>query len=132
MRKILLVFAAGCAGGLANSIVVWIFGQWGITTALGVKIAPALSPGWLYPRIVWGGIWGFLFLLPILRRSTISRGFLLSLGPTIVQFFYVFPVKAHKGILGVDLGILTPLFVLFFNFVWGFSAAFLLKLARSN
>ncbi|MBW1999399.1 MAG: hypothetical protein JRJ29_15740 [Deltaproteobacteria bacterium] len=132
MRKILLVFAAGCAGGLANSIAVWLFGLWGITTALGVKIAPDLTPAWLYPRIVWGGIWGFLFLVPILRRRTISRGFLFSLGPTVVQLFYVFPLKTYKGILGIDLGILTPLFVLFFNFVWGFTAAFVLRLARSN
>ncbi|MBW2028583.1 MAG: hypothetical protein JRH06_04440 [Deltaproteobacteria bacterium] len=131
-RKILLVFAAGCAGGLASSIVVWLFGLWGITTTLGVKIAPALTPGWLYPRIVWGGIWGFLFLLPILRRSTVIRGFLFSLGPTFVQLFIVLPMKAHKGLMGIDLGILTPLFVLFFNFVWGFKAAFLVKLTRNN
>lgn len=131
-RKILLVFAAGCAGGLANSIVVWVFGLWGVTSALGVKIAPGLTPAWLYPRIVWGGIWGFLFLFPVLRHKTISRGFLLSLGPTMVQLLVVFPMKAHKGLMGIDLGILTPLFVVFFNFVWGLKAALLLRLARSN
>jgi hypothetical protein len=44
--------------------------------------------------------------------------------------FIVFPLKAHKGIAGVDLGHLTPLLVLFFNWVWGFVTAVTIKLAR--
>jgi hypothetical protein len=50
-RKISLVFAAGCLGGLINSLAVWIFGELGISSAMGVSIAPELSPGWLYPRL---------------------------------------------------------------------------------
>lgn len=131
-RNILLVFSAGCAGGLANSIVVWVFGLLGITTSLGVNIAPTLTPAWLYPRIVWGGVWGFLFLIPLLQHNHLLRGALFSLGPTIVQLFIVFPLKAHKGVMGLDLGILTPLFVLFFNAVWGIKAAILLKMAEKD
>jgi hypothetical protein len=129
-RNILLVFSAGCAGGLANSIVVWVFGLLGITTLFGVNIAPTLTPAWLYPRIVWGGIWGFLFLIPLLQHKYLLRGALFSLGPTIVQLFIVFPLKAHKGVMGLDLGTLTPLFVLFFNAVWGIKAATLLRIAE--
>ena len=55
--KISLVFAAGCLGGLVNSLAVWLSGLYGLTATLGVKIAPQLSAAWLYPRIVWGGIW---------------------------------------------------------------------------
>ncbi len=128
-RKVLLVFAAGAAGGLANSLVVWFFGLLGITGTLGVSIAPALTPQWLYPRIVWGGIWGVLFLLPLYEERPVSRGFILSLGPTLVQLFIVFPLKAGKGVMGLDLGLLTPLFVLFFNFVWGVKTAVLLRIA---
>jgi hypothetical protein len=132
IRNVLLVFAAGCAGGLANSIIVWLFGHFGISGALGVKIAPHLSPLWLYPRIVWGGIWGILFLLPVLRNKTISKAFIFSLGPTLVQLFIVFPFKAHKGMMGLELGALTPILVLFFNFVWGIKTACLLKIAGSK
>jgi hypothetical protein len=131
-RNILLVFSAGCAGGLANSIVVWVFGILGITSALGVSIAPALTPTWLYPRIVWGGIWGFLFLIPLLPQNYLLRGALFSLGPSLVQLFIVFPLKAHKGVMGLDSGTLTPLFVLFFNLVWGIKAAVLLKIAEKE
>jgi len=127
--NLLLVFGAGCAGGLANSIAVWLFGLWGISSAFGVHIAPSLSPAWLYPRIVWGGIWGILFLLPLLKNKIISRAFLFSLGPTLVQLFVVFPFKAHKGMMGMELGTLTPLLVIFFNFVWGIKTACLLKIS---
>ena len=51
------------------SLTVWIFGVIGITYALGVKIAPALSAPWLYPRLVWGGIWGLLFLVPLMQKQ---------------------------------------------------------------
>lgn len=121
-RNISIIFSAGAAGGLINSLVVWIFGVIGITGALGVAIAPGLTPAWLYPRIVWGGIWGVLFLLPILRGSLYLRGMLFSLGPSLVQLLIFFPLR-EKGLLGLELGTLTPLFVIFFNAVWGIGTA---------
>ena len=126
-KRLSLVFAAGCFGGLLNSLAVWIFGELGITSAFGVKIAPQLSAPWLYPRIIWGGIWGLLFLLPLMKSRFIARGLIFSLGPTIVQLFIVFPVKANKGIMGFDLGLFTPLFVLVFNAIWGLTAAVWLR-----
>jgi len=131
-RKSSMVFGAGCLGGLANSLVVWIFGLYGITSAIGVKIAPQLSAPWLYPRIVWGGIWGFLFLLPLMQRNLLTRGLIFSLGPTLVQLFIVFPMKANKGLMGLDLGSLTPLAVVVFNAVWGVTAAIWLRLTNSH
>jgi hypothetical protein len=127
VRNASLVFAAGCVGGLLNSLAVWIFGELGITGALGVKIAPQLSPAFLYPRLVWGGIWGLLFLLPLMKTRIFSRGLIFSLGPTLVQLFVVFPMKANKGVMGFDLGLFTPVFVVVFNAIWGWSAAIWLK-----
>ena len=127
-RKISLVFAAGVLGGLLNSLAVWAFGEFGITAAAGVKIAPKLTAAWLYPRLVWGGIWGVLFLLPMMQTSIWYRGFIYSLGPTLVQLFVVFPLKAQKGAMGLELGMLTPLFVVVFNAVWGWTAAIWLRL----
>jgi hypothetical protein len=126
-RNLSLVFAAGCLGGLLNSLAVWIFGELGITAKFGVNIAPQLSAPWLYPRLVWGGIWGLLFLLPLMKRSFFSRGLLFSLGPSLVQLFVIFPLKAHKGTMGLDLGTLTPLFVLFYNAVWGLATSIWLR-----
>ena len=126
-KRITVIFAAGCLGGLANSLAVWLFGAYGVTKTLGVRIAPDLSPVWLYPRLVWGGIWGLLFLLPVFRSSVLKRGLLLSLGPTIIQLFVVFPYKADQGMMGMGLGALTPLLVLVFNAIWGITVAIWLR-----
>ncbi len=130
MKKLLVFFSAGCLGALANSIAVWQFGQLGITSTFGVSIAPALTPGWLYPRIVWGGLWGLLFILPMLQSKLFLKGAILSLFPSVVQLFVIFPLKAGKGVAGVELGLLTPLFVLFFNWVWGIATAATIKFAK--
>ena len=126
-KRLTVIFAAGCLGGLANSLAVWLFGAYGVTKSLGVRIAPDLSPVWLYPRLVWGGIWGLLFLLPVFRISALKRGLLLSLGPTIIQLFVVFPYKADQGMMGMGLGALTPLLVFVFNAIWGITVAIWLR-----
>jgi hypothetical protein len=130
MKNILVFFAAGCLGGLANSLAVWIFGDLGITSSLGVAIAPSLTPDWLYPRIVWGGLWGLTFVLPIFKSNLFLKGTLLSFLPTIVQLFVVFPYKANKGMAGIELGLYTPAFVLFFNWVWGVFTALIIKFQK--
>lgn len=125
-----MVFAAGCVGGLANSVAVWSFGKLGLSSAMGVKIAPAWTPAWLYQRIVWGGLWGFLFLLPFLQSSVLLRGVLYSLGPTAVVLLVVFPLQAKKGMFGLELGAMTPVFAFIVNAVWGIATAWWLKLIQ--
>ncbi|MBU0482745.1 MAG: hypothetical protein KKG47_16755 [Proteobacteria bacterium] len=129
-KKISNLFTAGCLGGLVNSLAVWLFGTLGVTAALGVKIAPHLSPAWLYPRIVWGGIWGMIFIAPFLRNRLFLKGLVLSIGPTLIQLFVVFPLQAKKGTMGLDLGTLTPAFVIFYNAIWGLIAAWWLKMIK--
>jgi len=130
MRILLVVFSAGALGALANSLTVWLFGHFGITAAIGVAIAPELSAHWLYPRIVWGGLWGLLFILPMLQSKMLVKGATLSLFPTAIQLFVVFPLMAHKGMAGLELGLLTPLCVLFFNWVWGVVTALAIRFAK--
>jgi hypothetical protein len=130
LRHLSLVFAAGCIGGLANSLAVWLSGKTGISQMMGVQIAPSWTPAWLYPRIVWGGLWGFLFLLPYLQGSIILRGLLYGLGPTLVVLFVVFPLQAKKGVMGLELGAMTPLFALIVNAIWGIAAAWWLSVIR--
>jgi hypothetical protein len=129
LKKTMICFSAGCIGALANSVVAWWLGDFGITAKLGVSMAPALTPAWLYPRIVWGGIWGLLFLLPMLSSKPVLKGSILSLFPTIVQLFVVFP-RAHRGFGGIELGVLTPLVVLFCNWIWGVVTAMAVRMSR--
>lgn len=130
MKKILICFAAGCLGALANSLAVWLAGDLGITRSLGVSIAPALTANWLYPRIVWGGIWGLLFLMPMMDSKLFFKGSLLSLFPTIVQLFVIFPYVAQKGVAGIALGVFTPALVVVFNWIWGVVAALAIKMSK--
>jgi len=130
MKKVLIFFAAGCLGALANSVVVWLFGDLGITQSLGVSITPSLTAGWLYPRIVWGGIWGLIFFLPLVNSKPFFKGTLLSLFPTIVQLFIIFPYKAKKGVAGIELGLLTPALVFVFNWVWGVVTSLTIKYSK--
>ncbi len=126
-KNLSLCFAAGSLGGVANALVVWIFGALGIAQALGANIAPELTPPFLYSKIAWGGIWGVIFLIPILKNSPFLRGLIFSLAPTLVQLFVVFPVKLGKGMMGLDLGTVTPLLVVIYNAFWGIVAAYWLK-----
>lgn len=117
-------FCAGLLGALANSLAAWLSGAWGITALAGVTLAPELTLPWLYPRLVWGGIWGLVYFLAVGRRRNrrhwVRKGLWLSLLPTLAQLFYIFPYRTPFGPMGMGLGELTPLFVLLYNFIWGF------------
>jgi hypothetical protein len=126
-RRLTVLFSAGCVGGAVNSLALWLLGYYEVTTGLGVDMTPQLTPSWLYPRIVWGGLWGFLFLLPFHRQAHFLRGVLFSLGPSLAQLFVVFPFKAHDGWFGLKLGAMTPLLVLFLNALWGLGAVLWLR-----
>lgn len=115
-----------------NSLVFWLLGRAGIPAELDVKLAPDLTPAWLYPRLIWGGIWGFLFVLPLFRNQPFAQGLFFSLWPSAVQLFIVFPYQAGAGLFGLKLGMLTPVFVLFLNAVWGVTAAFWLRMVGKN
>ena len=128
LRRISLIFSAGALGGLVNSIALWALGMYGINAMIGVKLAPKLVPMWLYPRIVWGGLWGLLFLIPLFKHSPFKRGVIYSLAPTAMQLFVVFPHKAYKGYLCLELGGMTPVLVIVLNAVWGVAAAYWLGL----
>ena len=126
-----LFFAAGALGGLVNSLVVWLCGELGVSRALGVSLSPDLTPTWLYPRIVWGGLWGLLFALPV-SLGWFARGLLLSLAPSLVQLLLVFPIRAGRGVFGLELGVLTPGLVLVFNAVWGVVASWWVRGTRAH
>lgn len=128
IRRLTFYYTAGSVGALVNSLAVWFCGAYGITTLLQVNIHPRLTPDWLYPRIVWGGIWGLLLFLPLVKSRMLLRSFFISLGPTAIQLFYIFPVLQHKGLLGHKLGVLTPVLVIGFNWIWGLAALVWLRL----
>jgi hypothetical protein len=131
LKNLSLIFAAGCFGGLAKGITAWLFGAAGITGMLGVKLTPALTPAMIYQHMVWGGIWAFLFLLPVKKLSYSTRGIFYSSPQSLVALLILFP-KMDRGFLGLALGYLTPCLILFYGVVWGIVTGLWLKLAKES
>ena len=52
IRKISGAFTGGALGALIDSLNIWILGQAGITTMLGISLRPQFTTPWLYPRLV--------------------------------------------------------------------------------
>lgn len=126
IRKISGAFTGGALGALIDSVNIWLLGQAGITAMLGISLRPQFTAPWLYPRLVWGGIWAMLLILPFFRQKTALRGILMSLVPTAMMLVMVFP-EMGMGLLGLKAGLLTPLLVLLLNFVYGMTASFWYK-----
>ncbi|HEU4700586.1 MAG TPA: hypothetical protein VFS40_15485 [Gemmatimonadales bacterium] len=121
LRSVSIAAAAGIAGALVNSAAVWAAGHYGLTARAHVRLAPGFTPGWLYPRIAWGALWGLLLLVPLLERRPFWRAVVLSLAPTAAQLLWFFP-RTPAGYLGLSLGALTPVFVFLFNLLWALVA----------
>jgi len=123
LRRLSGSFTGGLVGAFVDSFNIWVLGVLGITTLLGVGMRPEFTPPWLYPRLVWGGIFGLLFATPFLEDRPISRGILFSLLPSALMLFIVMP-KMGKGLLGFGFGRLTPVLVVGLNFIWGIVGAY--------
>ncbi|GAB7079872.1 hypothetical protein [Megalodesulfovibrio paquesii] len=121
LSRILACLVSGAVGGLVNSVAVWGFGILGINQALDFAMAPALTWPWLGPRLLFGGLWGLLLLLPFWKSRPWPKALVISLAPTAYMLFKVFP-DMGKGLFGLGAGAGAPYMVLFFNAIWGLSA----------
>lgn len=122
-RNVSGAFAGGVAGALVAASALWLFGKLGLASTLGINFAPKLGLAWMYPRVVWGGGLGLLFLLPLLREQNLLRGILFSLVPTMMVFLKFVP-GFEKSLFGMSFGPMRPELVLIINFAWGITAAF--------
>lgn len=131
LKNLSLIFAAGAVGGLLKGLTSWLFGTIGINALLGSQFAPALTPFWVYQHMVWGGLWAFLFFLPLKRLPYVSLGVIYSLPQTLIALLVMMPGMG-RGMLGLQLGLMTPVLILFFGFVWGIATALWLKWSRES
>ena len=123
LRRLAVSYFGGAVGAVVSSLCLWVAARAGLLAMLGVAMEANLTWAWLSTRILWGGIFGLGFPLVARMRSSVTRaGLLLSLAPSTAQLFYFLP-RSGAGLLGVDLGPLTPLVVLAANAVWGWALA---------
>lgn len=122
IRNISTAFAGGAVGGFVDSFNIWFMGKAGISDLLGLSMKPEFTAPWLYQRMIWGGIWMLLLLLPFLRDRVLLRGCLFSLLPSAMMLFLVLPGMG-KGVLGLGFGAVTPIVVSGLNCIYGMVAS---------
>lgn len=104
-------FTAGAVGAIANSLAVQLAGMLRPGTAV-----PPFTPAWIYQRLVWGGLFGLLLALPILRGRPVLQGLVISLAPSVARLTVFAPPDAAASV-----GNIVQVFV--FNAIWGVVAA---------
>jgi len=129
LRRMSLTYAAGTFGGLCVAFLSFVAGEYRWTDKMHVAMHPDFSATWFFPRLVIGGICGFLFILPIAKgKPFIERALLFCLVPTLIHLLYIFPFREHLGYFGFQLGALTPLYIFILYFVWAVLTAIWLKI----
>lgn len=124
LTRAALYYAAASLGGLAVALTAWALGRIGVPDILGVAIKPELELGWIYRVMVWGGIWGLIFLLPVNVKPLWLKGALMTLAPVLAAFVIFIPMRGG-AMFALDRGALAPLYIYLINIPWGFVTAYL-------
>ena len=123
-----MTFASGVVGAGLVLMVALLMHRFGFLADLGCRLHPSADGRYIYSRLVWGGLFGLLFCLPILSGSVWKRGLVFGLVPAAVELLVVFPLLNHAQVLGLNYGYTTPIFVVFLDVIWGLTSAGWLKM----
>jgi hypothetical protein len=123
LRKFAGPYAAGALAALLTTVVLWIAVRAKLGALVDVqlgKVFPGgLDPHWVGWRVLEGSL--FALALPLARGrglTPVKAGLVVSLLPSLRALFLQLP-GAGYGMLGVQLGALTPVVVLAANALWG-------------
>jgi len=116
LSAVLRSFSAGAAGGVANVILLIII--WKLNISPGPPLTADVLKPLLYKQMVWGGIWGFAFLIPIMTRNWVLRGVVWGAAATAVALF-VFKVVPAITVPAVVIGLAVN------SGAWGLTASWL-------
>lgn len=113
-------FCAGMLGALITVAAVSVWELLGLPDLGAYTLRPLLAPAGLYPRLIWGGLWGVLYFFTIgsarTRKHWIQKGLLISLLPTL--YYLVFSLPEQLG-SGLELSFIAPVIVIVLNLFWG-------------
>jgi len=128
VRKAAICYTAGSLGAFANAMAIVLAANVGMEAMFGVSFLSEWSLDWLYPRLVWGGVLAFLFLLPLYQNKWVVRGLVWSIVPTIPHFFIIFPGQADTLVAtNYQVGVVTIVSSYVFNCIWGLIASYMVK-----
>ncbi len=129
LRKLSLAYVSGTVAALVACLVFWLLGRDGVTAWMGVDLAPRLTTGWLYSRLVFGGLCGLLLALPVLPNQVPVRAVLISLAPAAYILLVFFP-NLGRGLFGFGYGAMTPMLIGALCLLWGLLASGWYRLVR--
>ncbi|MFI5316584.1 MAG: hypothetical protein ACHQ6T_12860 [Myxococcota bacterium] len=123
LRKFAGPYAAGALAALLTSLVLWVAVRAKLGAIVDVQLGKLFPGGldlhWLGGRVLEGSL--FALLLPLARGrglTPVRAGLVVSLLPSLRALFLQLPNEGY-GMLGVQLGALTPVVVLASNALWG-------------
>lgn len=130
LRLPFLLYASGTFGALVSLGLLTFLGGAGFHRALGVTMNPGfLNAGFICPRLVAGGVFAWIFLLPIpFRYGLLGLPFIAG-AVTLLQLFLTLPQWEHAGYLGLRYGWAMPFFVFGYTLVWAFVTSTAMKLS---
>lgn len=124
MTSLFILYGAGTLGAVVHTAIGWLLTSAGVFAIFGSSYAIPIGMHAVYPRLVWGGLWGLFYLLPgVSRLTTLQASFLLALLPSAAQWLYWFP-RGGAGWFGLDKGPATPVLVFALYFVWALVTVF--------
>ena len=124
-----LTFSAGVVGSVVSLLIAWLLQRIGLFATIGCHLPVSSDEAWICSRLVWGGIFGLFFVLPVIPNSFFKRGLLLGLLPGLFELLVVLPIFQGQTVLGLNLGYTTPLVVMALSLLWGVLAASWLKMS---
>ena len=128
MKRVAGAYFGGALGACFLTGVVWLLVSLQVLDHFfGVEWSMDYSPeGFLkllYQNLFWGGIAGFLFVLPWLEKRWFIRALLFSLIPAAIMLLYYIPHYLDGGMFGVKKGTYTFAVVIVAAWIWGFIAS---------
>ena len=124
-RLLTLGFGAGAFGACVLSLLAFVLSRLGVPEQLGIALPPRPMPAALYQLVVWGGIWGFLLVVPVLNRLWWLKGIIIGLLATAALAIYFAPP------IGQGPAILLA-YIVVLNAIWGIAAGFWWTLMIGN
>ena len=125
--NLLQVIGAGAIGGFLQTLLIIVVSELGLFALLQLPVKFELNLILIYQRITWGGLWGLLFLIPLLQSVPHwKRGLVFGIVPALASLLIFLPFKDGHGYLGLNLGVMMPVVVVAFGLIWGILAGTLL------
>lgn len=124
----------GLLGGLAYLAAAWAGGTVGLPELVGSGWQARVGPAQWGGAAASGAAWGVAFGLLVPRlpgRDPVSQGLLFSLLPALWTGLVVFP-GLEFGTLGLRLGALTMVPVVFYHLAWGLTVGSVVRWARDT